>query len=175
MKLKFERGKIQRQITSEVNKVLERNDLKDELGKFAVERIRFQARIGQPLNDNGEIPLLKESTILQREYLAKYNRTHPVFEPGLGNMTFTGQLLNGLGFEKMKRGFRFVWKRVRKPYNTGPNSKQKGPLTNERLAGFLEDKGIRAFSARGIRKNRKFNSQLNKIVLAFLRRFLKKS
>ena len=172
--IEFPKG-LPKEVAKGVRKVINSNELKTQVGVFSTERLRFQARIRKPLNDTNSFPELADTTILQRAYLQKFNVPHPTYGTSRSNLTFTGQFLNSLGFERRNRGIEFVWKGVRKPYRTGPNSRSRKALTNEDLASFLSELGFVPFTTKGINKDRKFLSQIRALVRRFLRRNLRRS
>lgn len=171
--IKFNRQKLQADIIKRIDKVIDADPLKKDIGIFATTRLRFEARKGTPLNDERNFPPLKPITIDNREYLARFNRTHPAFNEARSNVTLTGQLLNALGFQVISRGVELLFIGERRPYRTGPNSVANDTPTNQEVADYLAEKGFRVFTKKGIESDRKFSSNITQIVRRFLRRSLK--
>lgn len=172
--LKFNKQRLEADVIKRIESVTDSKELKQEIGLFATDRIRFQARVKKPLNDSGSFPSLKKVTVEQREYLEKFNTTDRTYQSGRSNLTFTGQLLNSVAFKTIRDGIELFFKGSRRPYKTGPGSRAKKTPTNEELAEFLSKLGFEVFTKKGIEGDRKFNTQVNRIVRKFLRRSLRR-
>lgn len=170
--IKFNEKRLASQVVRRINGVIDSEGLKQEIGLFSTDRIRFQARTGKPLNDTKSFPSLAERTKIRREYLARFNNTDATFEAGRSNITFTGQFLDSLSFERLRRGIRLLFKGGHKPYQ-GPNGRVGRAILNSKLDVFLRERGFDAFTAAGIRRDPKFSRQINNIVRRFLRRKLR--
>ena len=180
-RVKIDRQALENSIRRKLDEVRDEDQLKTEIGLFLTERIRFQARVGKPLNDDGRFPPLKDkntskgglpSTVERREYLSRFNKTDSTFASRRSNLTFTGQLLDGLAFNRVKNGIDLLFKGKRKPYRTGPKSRERNPLSNAELDVELRKIGFFAFTKPGIEANRKITRQISRIVSRFLRRKL---
>ena len=172
-KIKVDKSSLTSQLIRQIGELTDTDQLKQEVGLFTTERIRFQTRIGEPLNDTGDFPELAEATVEQRKYLEKFNPTDRTYSPGRANVTFTGQLLDSLGFKKIKNGIELMFLGRRKPYRTGPGSRQRKVPTNAELQEHLEDAGFFVFTKKGIEEDQKFNRQITQIVRRFIRRRLR--
>ena len=91
-------GALELKVKKQIKEILSGEALLTEVGKFAVERIKYQARISKPLSEEGFKPSLAESTIKHRKYLSKYNATHQAFELPRANVTITGKFLDSLKY-----------------------------------------------------------------------------
>jgi len=171
--IKFNKARLQADLVKRIEKAMDAEPLKQEIGIFATDRIRFEARRGQPLNSERSFPKLKSLTVENREYLEKFNKTHRVFSPSRSNVSLTGQFLNSLGFQRIRFGVELLFLGSRKPYRTGPNSVEKNPPTNAELAGHLSALGFKVFTKKGIESDRKFQNNIVRIVRKFLRSSLK--
>ena len=155
---------------------LKRNKkLQKEIGEFTVERLRQFGQAGKPLVRGSKFPQLEGSTILQRAYLAKFNRVDPLSTAEFSNLTFTGQLWKSLGFsvdEDANIIVRFKGKRT--PYKTGGGVSKlnKYNKTNEALIEELIKIGFVPFQAKRVETN--IRRRVNAIVKKFLRRALRR-
>ena len=172
-RIKLDRKALQQEVVREIGKVTDNEDLKRDIGIFATGRIRLQARTGKPLNDTGDFPSLRDATKKQREYLEQFNSTDPAYKKDRSNLTFTGQLLNSLGFFSVKDGIQLFYRDKRKVYKTGPSSRQRKVPTNGELALFLQTLGYFIFTKEGLEEDQKFNRQITQIVRRFIRRKLR--
>jgi hypothetical protein len=162
---------VQKKLTS----VSKDDRLLDEIGEFAVERIKFFARKGTPLRINGSIgrfPPLKDVTLAIRTILAKYNLTHPAFQNDIPNVTFTGQLVDHVKYEKKDGYIDIFIEGTRRPIL----DKFRKPIVNQELKSekIYEDL---------LRLNPKYSflgmdftgkDRIKKIIERNLRRLLKK-
>lgn len=164
---------IEADVISKAKDILAGAALKQEIGEFAVERLKYQARTGAPFNVDKSLPLLKESTIRNRMYLAKYNTTQATFEDGLSNLTITGQLLDSLTWEDIGDtllSLKFVG--VHPAYN-GRNGPIKSKLVdNAKLVEYLAAKGFKVFDS-SLATNKQFISRIKTICLRYIRRGLR--
>lgn len=174
VKFKFDRKRLEAQIVKEIDQVIDADPLKKEIGLFVTDRIRYQARIQQPLNSDSKFKDIKQRTIEKREYLEKYNKTHRTYEASRSNVTFTGQLLNSLGFNLVTRGVELIFKGERTPYNTGPNSRENNPPSNAEVDEFLREKGFFIFTKKGLEESDTLQKNIVRIIRKFLRRSLRK-
>lgn len=165
--------KIEDRIRSQAEVVLANPDLKKEVGDFAVERLRYQARTGSPYNAARDLPLLRDSTILHRTYLAKYNPTHPTFEEGFSNLTITGELLDSLTWiDQGNTLLKLAFTGMHKPYK-GVNGKRiSKTIMNETIARYLAEKGFKVFDI-SLESNKQFVSRIKTICLRYIRRGLR--
>lgn len=154
----------------ELERLLDTNELKDEIGKIGVRYTVGQTRNEKDLERGGTQPSLAASTIERREYLANYNTTSASYRAARSNLTFTGQLLNAITFERIVGGVRLFFKDTkRKPYK-GKRGTYKNAPTNAEVAEFLADQGRGAFGVdEGLAK------QITSAVTRFIRRALRQS
>lgn len=172
-KVKLDKRALEIDLVRRIEKVIDAEPLKQEIGLFVTDRIRFQARIKEPLNDTGDFKDLRPITVKNREYLERYNVTQSTYKANRSNLTFTGQFLNSIGFKARRFGIELLFKGKRKGYKTGPNSRQKKPPTNAQLARYLGDLGYFVFTKKGIEKNRKIGTRITSIVRRFIRNNLR--
>lgn len=172
--VKLNKSRLQSETINKIDRAIDATPLKNEVGEFAAERIRLEARRKRPLNNTGTFKDLKDLTIQQREYLEKYNATHPTYKKSRSNLTLTGQFLDSISFEIVPRGIELFFKGPRKGYRTGPKSRQKRPPTNAQLAEYLADIGFVVFTKKGIEQNQKFQNNVLRIIRKFLRRQLRR-
>ena len=176
LEIKIDTSKIaemEQNIIKSATEILAGDALKFEVGKFAVDRIKYQARIGQPLNSSGSFPALKDSTVRNRRYLAKYNSTHSTFSPDLSNVTILGALLDSLTWESLGNtilrlkfvGDHPIYKGARGPFNTLP-------VPNAKVAEYLAEKGFKIFDS-SLANNQQFVSRIKTICLRYIRRGLR--
>lgn len=162
--------------------VLRDSQLTDQIGEFAVERVRAQTRSGKDLtaaNGSGQLPL-SNATVQIRQDIAtgKITRNNPktgkldprwfspdptFFKPKKSNLTATGQLLGSLVYEKKSNGVIII-----KP--SGQRSTELDNSTefntNEELAKSLASRGrtFLGLDDKGIQR-------VKRIILDQLRRF----
>ncbi len=163
---------IESNIRETANRVLAGSSLKADVGDFAVERIKYQARIGQPFNSEGDFPLLKESTIKNRQYLAKYNPTHAVFEEGFSNLTITGKFLDSLGW--IDQGdclLQIAFQGDHEGYVGAKGQRISKTIPNDTLAKYLAQKGFKPFDF-SLDVNKQFISRIKTICQGYIRRAL---
>lgn len=176
-KVKFKENlvaQLEAKVKKDVKEILASKELLSEVGQMTVERLRFQARTEKPFNEDKSLPLLKESTIRNREYLAKYNKTHPVFDAGLSNLTITGAFLDSLTYQVKGPGLIDVYFTGTHPGYRGKN----GPIgrgsrpKNQDIFKWLTEKGFVVFDS-SLQENKVFKNRVRSIVLRYIRRGLK--
>lgn len=170
VKVDVNKRQLKLKVVRDIERVTNDPQLKEEIGIFATQRIAFQARVGQPLNNQGKFPALKSLTVQKRRELARYNATDSTYQAGRSNVTFTGQLLDSLSFNQISNGVELFFKGKRRPYRTKTGRRSGRVPTNAEVAERLEDIGFVIFSKRGIERNQKFRRQIDAIVRRFLRR-----
>lgn len=166
-------AKIEKRIRDDANEILSGSALKQEVGEFAVERIKYQARIGKPLNSDGTFPLLRDATIMNRIRLAKYNKVHPTYEDGFSNLTLTGELLESLNWTdsgETSLTLKFVGNHS--PYKSAKGVIERDDLPNATLVEYLAAKGFVVFD-KSLQSNRQFISRIKTICLRYIRRGLR--
>lgn len=164
-------AQIEKEIIKDIEGVLGGKDMLNEVGEFAADRVRYQARVSKPFNSNGSLPQLKESTVKSRRYIAKHNKTHDTYEESRSNLTITGQLLDSIvhtivGIGKIQIGL----SGMHKGYLSGTGKRGKD-IKNETLKGYLEEIGFVIFD-KSIETNTVIKSRAKTIVLRFIRRAL---
>lgn len=156
--------------------ILDAKAMRTEIGEFLVERIQLEARRGRPLNDTRSLPDLKDSTKRIRQELSKLNPTHPSYQAGRSNVTFTGQLVDALAFRL--RADRVIVIRVAKTLRRilqGAISKPKSgiPPNNRQVDRDLRDRGFFMFTVKGVDSEPKIRARINNIVKKYVRRAIK--
>lgn len=114
-------------------------ELLNRVGRLGVAHIQRRTRDGLDVNRRPIKPLAP-STIRNRKYLEKFNRTSAYYESGTSNLHFTGQLIRAISY--VIEGAK-VFVRVsgaRKPYRTGKGPVKRTP-TNAQLAEYQAEKG----------------------------------
>jgi hypothetical protein len=87
-------------IKSSINEVQLASDLKKEIGDFAIDRIQKTTRSGKQMPDKKRFKSLSPWWIKVRKSLAKYNKTHDMFEDRFANDTLSGQVVDSLSYKK---------------------------------------------------------------------------
>lgn len=153
--------------------ILANSQLKQEIGDFAVERVKYQARIGKPYNANNTFPELKDSTIKNRKYLARNNPTHETFDPEFSNLTITGDFLDSLtAIDEGDCVLRLTFTGMHKPYLGAKGQRISKTIMNETLAGYLSEKGFNVFD-KALETQSQFIKRIKTICNAYIRRGLK--
>lgn len=164
---------IEARIIAAAKEILANADLKKEVGDFAVERLKYQARIRKPFNRFGFFPTLAPSTVNQRRYLGKYNATHPVFKPETSNLTITGEFLDALTW--MDEGnaiLRLGFTGMHKPYKGSKGQRISKTIMNDTLAKYLSEWGYKVFD-NSLQDNEQFIRRIKTICLRYIRRGLR--
>lgn len=160
---------IRKQITT----VLSDQKVMQEVGTVTTERIRYQARITQPINMDNAFPALKPSTIRNREYLLKYNQNHPTAEKTRSNITITGNFLDSLAYEYVSPGVLAIsFKGNHLQYRGKKGQKLGKVITNEQLLGYLRAAGFNPFAGVALNAFTPLKSRIRSIIKAALRRSL---
>lgn len=164
---------LEEKVKKDVQEILSAPAVLNEVGKTVVDRIRYQARTEDPFNSrNQSFPALKPSTIKHREYLARYNKTHPTFDSSRSNLTITGAFQESLTYEIKGPGLiEFYFDGVHPGYRGANGPLKKQDVTNEQLYGYLKKKGFVLFD-NSIQENQTLVSRVRAIVLRFIRRGL---
>ena len=163
-RVRFSPAAATRKLQKQVTKATNNPALQGEIGTFLIERIKFNARRGKPLNDSGGFPKLEDSTIKSRRN--NKQRKHQAFSPTKSNLTITGQLQEAITFKRIGGGiFELFIDKTRR--NEG------GKSNNRQISDFLEKIGFTLFSAKGLRRDRKITGRVKQILLRFLRKELK--
>ena len=154
-------------------RIIEDQNMLKEIGIASAERIRFQARVGKPINDQGKFKPLAPSTVSKRRYLAKENQVQATFSPTLSNITLTGALLDNLGFDVTGSGELTLVFKGNHPRYQGKKGLIGKEITNAQLADYLTEKGFAPFTPAALSAYKPFLSRITSIVRAYLRRSLK--
>lgn len=120
-----------------------------EIATFTVDRIVKSTRSGKSIPKGEKLAdLATPWTVVNRNYLSKFNNTHELYKKGRSNLTFTGQLLDSFRYfiKNNEISFRFIGDH--KPYKTGKTRKRKkkksaSKISNAELAEYME-KGDRS-------------------------------
>jgi len=105
-------------IKAKINRAIAESGFAEELRKSITEEAR----------NNGIEPGLSPSTVKSRQYLSRFNETHPSYQADKSNLTLTGQLLDSLRGKYIAAKLRFninPLNRKHKKYATGGKSKGK--------------------------------------------------
>lgn len=166
--------RLNQKVIRDVNEILKGTELLNEVGEFATDRIRYQARVTKPFNNSGDFPDLQPTTITNRRYLAKYNQTHATYQDNRSNLTITGQLLGSL--KHFIRGTGLIeinFDGNHTGYKTG--SGRTKSLPNKKIAEYLREKkpnSFVAFDGNSLNNNKTFKARISSIVRRFIRRGL---
>lgn len=153
--------------------ILADSALKAEVGQFAVERVKYQARVGSPFNSNDSFPGLKASTIRNRKYLAKNNPPHPTFDPEFSNLTITGEFLDSLtAIDEGDTVLRLAFTGMHKYYRGAKGQRISKTIMNATLAKYLSEKGFNVFD-NTLGDKTQFVKRIKNICLGYIRRGLK--
>lgn len=163
---------IEAKVKADVREILASSAVLNEIGGMATDRLRFQARTAKPFNEGASFPVLKDSTIENRKYLEKYNKTHKVYERQLSNLTITGAFLESLTWLVKGPGLLELFFEGRHPGYRLKNGNTKNPPRNQDLFKWLTDKGFAVFDS-SIETNKIIKARIRSIVLKYIRRGLK--
>ena len=169
-------NKVKFKVKEQFKRIVDNPSMRIEIGEYAIEQMKFHARKGTPLQGRsvGSFPggYPSRMTQKQREYLSRFNRTHPAYGPANPNLTITGQLLDAIKYrfrsERDKLFIEFFIEGNRKPYRTGSGGSRHNP-TNEDVYEFLLDMNKR-FAVLGLGPVQR--DIITKKVREFLRRAL---
>lgn len=180
IEIKYPRGKIAAVLNKKLSSALNSSELTDIVGKPIVERIKFEAKRGSPLNDEGSFKDLSRLTVENRQRLEKFNKTTTVYKPDRSNLSFTGQLLDAVSYKKIIGKASAVvliyFGGSRQMYNTGPRSKAKATKynrTNEALARTLAEIGFKVFTKSGVENKTALIKQITNKIRSYLRKKLR--
>jgi hypothetical protein len=164
---------IESNLRQTAKEILSNPALKQEVGTFAVERVKYQARAGKPFNATDKFPELKDSTVKNRKYLGKYNTTHDVFDPEFSNLTITGELLDSLAsLDEGDTLLRIAFTGMHKPYVGAKGQRISKPIMNETLGKYLSEKGFNVFD-KTLADKQQFVNRIKNICLGYIRRGLR--
>lgn len=159
---------VSEEIKKSFDNVVNSKELLGEVGDFSVERIKYQARIGKPINETNDFKALESSSIRSRQYLAKHNETHDAYKDRRSNLTLTGKLLDSLRYSIKGPGLLELFFFGNHPgYKTG--GKDTESESNSQIIKWLSKKGFVVFD-KSLNTNNKFKSRIKTIVLRYLRR-----
>lgn len=151
-----------------IEKIVNADTLKNEIGETAKKYISGQVRLGKDVETQQKFTPLKESTIEKRKYLQNYNKTHPAYSSKRSNLTFTGQLIDSITFEKILGGVRLFFKDKARIQYKGKNKTYKQSATNSEIAEYQESMGRRIL---GI--NKQLEIQIIRKIKSFIRLVLR--
>lgn len=182
--VKFPKGSIKAVVEKRLADAIDSAELARVIGEPLAERIKFEAKRGRPMNDEGRFPDLAKLTIENREHLEQYNQTADVYSPPRSNLSFTGQLLDSLKWRRAgksagnraKLSVEVFFSGDRKPYKTGPNSTAKLTRynrTNQALALTLKQIGFQVFSKAGVERNESLIRRITNNIRSYLRKRLR--
>lgn len=175
-KVKFDKARLEAELKKRVQDAIQDPALLDEIGKFTVDRIRFEARRQKPLNESRSFPDLKDSSKRIRKNLEKYNDTTRVYQSGRSNVSFTGQLLDGLIHKviQSRAAIQVFFDGTRFPYKTkdGFQKLDSKSKTNKGVAEDLFSRGFVVFDNKGL-QDETFQNRIKNIVRKFLRKNLR--
>lgn len=145
-------------------------ELLNQIALASKDNIIGYAKTGKNPETNSTFPALSKSWIDKRDYLKKFNAVDPLFlDSRKSNITFTGTLLKSI-IAKIKPSDASV---IVQATGDHPGYKtRKKPtksISNEKLVGFLEEKGF-IF----LRVSDKLRTRINVITKAFVRRIIRK-
>lgn len=173
--VKFDVDSATKKVVTAFEKVRRNPQMNKEIGEFLVKRIKAETRRKKPFNKTRSFPSLKTSTIRGRTRLAKLNKTHITFGPDRSNLTFTGQLIEGIKFTIKKTIITIATSGKRKTIRIGQKrSAKKTPISsrNEILVKALADKGFFLLVDGVVSEDEKIINRVSNIVLKFIRRSL---
>lgn len=164
---------IEPQLRDAAKEILSNDSLKQEVGDYAVERVKYQARIGAPYNATDSFPDLKDSTIKNREYLGRYNPPHSTFSPEFSNLTITGEFLDSLtAIQEGDTILRLAFTGMHNVYKGAKGQRISKTIMNDTLAKYLSEKGFNVFD-NTLRNKSQFINRIKTICQAYIRRGLK--
>jgi hypothetical protein len=101
MKLVFNKAsldRLEKETKDRINRVIQNPQLINELGKIAVDTLKFTARKGISPETGERFKPLSKSWKNEREKIAEASPTHPAYSKTRSNLTLTGQLLDAIKF-----------------------------------------------------------------------------
>jgi hypothetical protein len=174
IKIKFDPrrqiGAVELRLKKDVLEIIDGEAVKTDIGTFATERIRFQVRSGKPISNNFKSNLAPE-TIKYRQYLERYNATHPTYQASRANLTITGELMDSLSYEIKERGVNLLFKGQHKRYR-GKTGYIGRVIKNSDLAKWLSEKGFTILDE-ALSTNEQFVRRITNIVSQYIRRGLR--
>ena len=181
VQIRYPKGKISAVVNKQLSSIIDTDELAEVVGRPLIERIKFEAKRGTPLNNAGSFKPLAKSTIENRIELAKYNKTATVYKENRSNLSFTGQLLDSLQFRRIKSDGKSLKILVffggdREMYNIGPKTKATATernRTNDSLAATLAEIGFRVFSKDGIEKKTALMNRITNAIRSYIRKKLR--
>jgi len=165
-------GKVKLDIEKAVNEIISDQELKTAVGEFAIQRLKYQARISRPITASKTLPKLKTSTIKNRAYLAKYNATHPAFELTRSNLTITGALIDSLKYAFGAKGVINFFFAGDHPRYLGKSGYIGKVVKNSQLAEWLAKRGFSMFDDQ-TKNDAQFTNRIRTICMQFIRRGLR--
>jgi hypothetical protein len=165
-------AKIEAKFRDDIQAILSNTDIMKDVGEFMVDRVKYQARIAKPFNADGSFPDLKDSTVANRRYLAKFNEVDATFSPTRSNLTITGQFLNSLTYLVQGPGLvQILYDGIHTGYMSGKGRVGKS-VANSDLVKWLSDKGFNVMD-RSLADNQTVKRRVAAIALGYIRRGLK--
>jgi len=144
-----------------------------EIGETLVRLNRKNARTGKA-GDGSSFPPLSEKWKIERDKLSKVNNTHLAYGRGRSNITFTGQLVDSMGYEIDQ-----VAKTVTVDFNPTTRTQYTG-LDGKKIgkAGQTNLEVAESFFARGIKilgMSQEMRDRVNFILTSAIRKLLNSS
>jgi hypothetical protein len=165
---------IERKYRDTFKKVRSSKPMLNEVGRFTVQTLQFQARRRQPLNDTGEFPDIQESTKRRRKSDAKYNKTHPAFSANRSNLTFSGQLIDAIIYLVQTSSVVIdVANRIRSPRVDKNGRPIDAGETNKDVDRDLRRRGFILYTKKGIEASQRYSARVNNILKTYVRRAIK--
>jgi hypothetical protein len=200
MKLVFNKAsldRLEKETKDRINRVIQNPQLINELGKIAVDTLKFTARKGiSPETDQKFKQPLSKSWRKERERIAEATPTHQAYSKNRSNLTLTGQLIDAIKFtysvttksifirlfmdgthqpyrKKYMESFTRKTKGGKTTVNTGRSGFYKvgKEISNLKLAQYVSEAG-RPFFGFSERLKDKLLTQMKKVVIRYIRRNL---
>lgn len=113
----------------------------ERIGRFTVRNNKELVRTGLSPATEKDIPALRTNTIKLKAIRAQFNKTSKFYIPGLSNLTFSGQLLNAMTFELVRKPIGFNVEIFIKdtPHRNPKGTRKDAPRkTNAQIAAEIE-------------------------------------
>ncbi len=159
-------------IRREFDRIKKDPELLRQIGEVTVRDIVGNARAGRDAETRQKFPVgLSESWVSTRRYLSRFNSVSEYFfgvESRKSNLTFTGKFLESFKFKinQNDSSVTILTEGEHPGYKTKTGSTK--PVSNEKLLGYLEDKGFIFF---GVSKD--VRSRIVVLTKRFIRNLIK--
>jgi hypothetical protein len=199
MKLVFNKAsldRLEKDTKDRINRVIQNHQLINELGKIAVDTLKFTARKGISPETGERFKTLSKGWRKERDRISEASPTHPAYSKNRSNLTLTGQLLDAIKFtysvttrsifirlfmdgthqpyrKKYMESFTRKTKGGKTTVNTGRSGFYKvgKEISNLKLAQYVSEAG-RPFFGFSERLKDKLLTQMKKVVIRYIRRNL---